>query len=223
MRGGWRHENQLRSAGCVRIAGVDEAGRGPLAGPVVAAAVILPHGFFTRGLDDSKVLTPGQRDRWFARLTGVVEHGIGLATVEEIDRLNILRANHLAMQRAVAALPGPVPDHVLVDGRPIGDVGFPYTALVDGDARSVSIAAASIVAKVTRDRIMGELEDQFPGYGFAQHKGYYTTEHVHALRQLGPCPAHRRSFAPVRQWQQLVLFPVDSGFGAPSGGNSSSA
>lgn len=207
----------------MRIAGVDEAGRGPLAGPVVAAAVILPHRFSTRGLDDSKVLTPAQRDRWFARLTGAAEHGIGVATVDEIDRLNILRANHLAMRRAVAALPGPVPDHVLVDGLPIGEVGFPYTALVDGDARSVSIAAASILAKVTRDRIMGELEAQFPGYGFAQHKGYYTPEHVLALRQLGPCPAHRRSFAPVRLWEQLTLFPLDSGLGLPDGGNSSSA
>ncbi len=204
MRRGWRHEHRLAAQGFHRIAGLDEAGRGPLAGPVVAAAVILPKNFSARGVDDSKQLTAAQRERVFDRIVRS-EHGIGIASVEEIDQLNILRANHLAMRRAVSALSSP-PDHVLVDGRPIGETSFPYTAVVDGDAQSVSIAAASIIAKVTRDRLLIALEAEFPGYGFAQHKGYFTPDHLEALRRLGPCPAHRLSFAPVRARGQLRLF-----------------
>ena len=211
MRRGWRYEKRLAQKGFVRIAGVDEAGRGPLAGPVVAAAVILPVNFRARGIDDSKVLTPRERERLYSRITNHAECGVGVASVDEIDRLNILRASHLAMRRALQALPPPAPDHALIDGRftpdrfglDVGEAEASnrFTALIDGDAQSVSIAAASIIAKVTRDRQMEDLDAQFPGYGFAQHKGYYTPDHIAALRELGPCAIHRQSFAPVRDWR----------------------
>ena len=196
-------EDERMARGCLRVAGVDEAGRGPLAGPVVAAAVILPAGHGGPvGLDDSKRLSAARREALCEALladTGIV-WALGWAEVEEIDRLNILRATHLAMRRAVEALPLR-PDWCLIDGLPVGDFPVPYDAVVKGDGKSLSIAAASIVAKVHRDRRMRELDARYPGYGFARHQGYGTAAHLRALRELGPCPAHRRSFAPVAQGQ----------------------
>lgn len=193
-------ERALRARGFSLVAGVDEAGRGPLAGPVIAAAVILPAGFALDGLTDSKKVPAVRREKFFAFLTTQtsVVWSTGLAAVEEIDRLNILRATHLAMARAVGALPAP-PDHALVDGLPVRDLPVPHTALVGGDALSLSIAAASIIAKVTRDRLMVALDAEYPQYGFARHKGYGVRQHLEALRHHGPCPVHRRSFAPVGQ------------------------
>ena len=182
------------------MAGVDEAGRGPLAGPVVAAAVILPEKFSHSLLNDSKQLTERKRDALYTEITAHSEIRWAFAIVEsdEIDRLNILRATHEAMRRAVAQL-DPQPQHVLIDGLPVRPFPLPQTALVGGDARSFSIAAASIIAKVTRDRLMRGHDAKFPGYDFARHKGYGTPQHLAALKQHGPCPIHRRSFLPVRQ------------------------
>lgn len=179
-------------------AGVDEAGRGPLAGPVYAAAVILNPACPIPGIDNSKALNAAERER----LAGLIRSfslawAVGRADVEEIDRLNILQASLLAMQRAVGGL-SPAPRRVLVDGNCCPLVACPAHAIVDGDARVVAIAAASILAKVGRDREMIELDAAYPGYGFARHKGYSTREHLEALRRLGATPAHRRSFAPVR-------------------------
>ena len=180
------------------VCGVDEAGCAPLAGPVVAAAVILDRSRFPRGIDDSKNLPQPAREAIYARLTKVAAWGVGIATVEEIDRLNIFWARMLAMVRAVDAL-GMEPAMVLVDGNRCPDWDRPSLAIVDGDAKCRSIAAASIVAKVTRDRMMAEYCLDYPGYGWASNKGYGTPEHCRALRELGPTPLHRRSFAPVRQ------------------------
>lgn len=195
-----RHERALRRQGWARVAGIDEAGRGPLAGPVVAAAVILPERFRHRELDDSKKLTAETRERLYAELTGHDEIGWAMAVVEteEIDRLNILAATHEAIRRAFAALPI-APDHALIDGLPVLPFPVPQTALVGGDALSLSIAAASVIAKVTRDRLMVEMEARYPAYGFAQHKGYGTALHLAKLRAHGPCAIHRRSFSPVQQ------------------------
>jgi len=197
---GLRHERKLRASGCVLIAGIDEAGRGPLAGPVVAAAVILPERFRHNTLDDSKKLSAERREAIFVELTAQAEICWAAAVVEteEIDRINILRATHQAMRRAVAAL-ARVPDHVLIDGLPVRPFPVQQTALVGGDALSFSIAAASVIAKVTRDRIMVEMDQRHPGYEFAQHKGYGTELHLARLKQHGPCPIHRRSFLPVQQ------------------------
>lgn len=180
------------------IAGVDEAGCAPLAGPVVAAAVILDRDKFPRGIDDSKNLPAEKREAIYARLTKVAAWGVGIASVEEIDRLNIYWARMLAMERAVDAL-GVEPAMVLVDGNACPRWQRPSVAIVDGDAKCRSIAAASIVAKVTRDRIMIEYARGHPGYGWETNKGYGTPEHYRALRALGPTPLHRRSFGPVRQ------------------------
>jgi ribonuclease HII len=197
------HEDMLRASGFCTIAGVDEAGRGPLAGPVVAAAVILPRNFSLPRLNDSKKLSEKVRATLFAELAATA--GLTSAVVEvgpeEIDSLNILRATHEAMRRAVAGLL-PEPDHVLIDGLPVRPFPKPQTALVGGDGLSLSIAAASIFAKVTRDRLMLALDAQYPQYAFAKHKGYGTALHLARLQEHGPCPAHRVSFAPVRQ---LVL------------------
>jgi len=200
MRCGLHHERKLRARGVSLIAGIDEAGRGPLAGPVVAAAVILPERFRHSSLNDSKQLTELQRERIYAELTANadVQWALSVVEVEEIDRLNILRASHEAMRRAVGALVS-TPDHVLIDGLPVHPFPIAQTALVSGDARSFSIAAASVIAKVTRDRIMVELDTRHPEYGFAQHKGYGTEMHLARLRVHGPCPIHRRSFSPVQQ------------------------
>ena len=202
-----RFERQAWSAGCARVAGVDEAGRGPLAGPVVAAAVVFDPAYLAAqergelaGLTDSKKLSPAKREHFFALLQNrvVASVGVGRAEVGEIDRLNILRATHLAMARALGALPV-LPDRALVDGLPVPGLPCASTAVVGGDGLSLSIAAASVVAKVTRDRWMEALDRLHPGYGLARHKGYGTPEHLEALRRLGPSPCHRRSFAPVSQ------------------------
>jgi ribonuclease HII len=179
------------------IAGVDEAGRGPWAGPVVAAAVIL-RGQAPEGLADSKRLTAARREHLFAELhASACLIGVGEASVAEIDALNILEANHLAMIRAVAALPE-APDHVLVDGNRLPPWQWPATAIIGGDACEAAIAAASIIAKVSRDRLMVALDAEYPGYGWAANKGYGTAAHARGLAQLGVSPHHRRSFAPVR-------------------------
>jgi len=199
----FRFERELLDRGLTRVAGVDEAGRGPLAGPVVAAAVVLPSAWVTdglpsglAGLNDSKQLTERQREDYFECLmsTPGVHHGIAVIPVEVIDRVNILQATHMAMNEALARLPSPA-EHALVDGRPVPRLALKHTAVVKGDCLSYSIAAASVLAKVTRDRIMIELDRRHPGYGFAIHKGYGTAQHRAALAALGPCAAHRRSFA----------------------------
>jgi ribonuclease HII len=194
---------RLASEGAAHVAGVDEVGVGPLAGPVVAAAVILAPRVALPGLDDSKQLARAARERLDAAIRAqAVAIGIGEVWPPELDRLNVYRAALEAMRRAVLAL-DTAPDHVLVDARTIPGIAAPQTALVRGDARDGSIAAASIVAKVHRDAIMAQLERVHPGYGFARHMGYATREHLRALRRLGPSPMHRRSFAPC---SQLALF-----------------
>ncbi|MEP9401635.1 ribonuclease HII [Sphingomonas sp. VNH70] len=180
------------------VAGVDEAGRGPLAGPVVAAAVILDPARVPPGLNDSKALSAKRRAALHAQLLACAQVGVGVASVEEIDRLNILWASMLAMERAVDALPV-VPAMVLVDGNRCPDWRYASQAIVKGDALSLSIAAASIVAKETRDAMMVAADADWPGYGWASNKGYGAAVHLAALRTLGPTPLHRRSFAPVAQ------------------------
>lgn len=185
------------------MAGVDEAGRGPLAGPVIAAAVILPDGFSLDGLNDSKKLNHQQREDLYLKLTlnKEVFYAIAEGSTEEIGQLNILRATHLAMKRALDKLmkTGHPPSHALIDGLPVKGLPVEQTALVGGDGLSLSIAAASILAKVTRDRIMDELDREFPQYGFARHRGYATADHLAMLREHGPCQHHRLGFAPVDQ------------------------
>lgn len=197
------------ATGFARVAGIDEVGRGPLAGPVTAAAVILNPDDIPAGLNDSKKLTAARREVLFeeimARATVCVAH----ASVAEIDALNILRASHLAMERAVAGL-AIAPDHLLIDGNliPRGLV-IGATAIIKGDTKSLSIAAASIGAKVTRDRLMCDLDAQFPGYGWAENAGYPTKHHLSALLNLGVTPWHRRSFKPVHNilYQELLVTP----------------
>lgn len=196
-------ETEARASGFLYVAGVDEAGRGPLAGPVVAGAVILPeHLEGLPGLNDSKQLTAAKREFLFAALLerGDVHCSVGMASAEEIDRINILRATHLAMSRAVQGLSRQA-DFCLVDGLPVKGLPVPHRAIVKGDGRSLSIAAASVLAKVMRDRMMTEADAEYPQYGFAKHKGYGTKAHMEALRRHGPCPLHRRSFAPVSQME----------------------
>lgn len=196
----FEHEDQLTARGISPVAGIDEAGRGPLAGPVVAAAVILPRAFDTSGLDDSKKMTPGAREDLYARLmkTPGVAWSCALRSSEQIDRINILRACHEAMRDAVLGL-SVRPAHVLIDGLPVREFPVPQTAVVGGDGCSFSIAAASVVAKVCRDRAMEEFDRTYPQYGFSRHKGYATAEHLATLRKHGPCPIHRRSYSPVAQ------------------------
>ncbi len=200
MRCTFKHENALRKMGVRCIAGIDEVGRGPLAGPVVAAAVILPEGFRNGAIDDSKKLTPQLREEIYAALTARADvcWAVAAAEHDEIDRFNIHRASHEAMRRAVQAL-ATQPEHALIDGRPVRPFPVPHTALVKGDAQSKSIAAASILAKVTRDRIMVRMDAQYPSYGFARHKGYATELHIERLRIHGPCPIHRKTFLPVAE------------------------
>jgi ribonuclease HII len=201
----WLIERELIAAGARLLAGVDEAGRGPLAGPVVVAAVILPLDFFPNGLNDSKKVPVDTRERLYdAIVAGAVAWAVEVVPVEVIDEINILRATHRGMRAALRAL-DPVPDLALVDGLPLPNPPIPQQNLIKGDGRSASIAAASILAKVTRDRLLCDLDAQYPGYGFAQHKGYPTPDHLDALRRLGACPAHRRSFAPVRACVQGEL------------------
>jgi ribonuclease HII len=194
------HEIRLSGSGYSIIAGIDEAGRGPLAGSVFASAVVLPAGFIPQGINDSKKLTPRVRERLHQQLTSEpdVLWAVAKKNAAEIDELNILRATHAAMKSAWELLE-PRPDHVLIDGLPVPQFPCPQTALVGGDAISLSISAASIIAKVERDREMEEMDRLYPEYGFAKHKGYPTAEHFAKLRLHGPCPIHRRSFAPVAQ------------------------
>ena len=201
-----RFETPLWEQGVKRIAGVDEAGMAPLAGPVVAAAVILPREFRPRGIDDSKQIDAAERERLAVEIKeAAVCWAVGLAAVEEIDAINIYRAGLLAMRRAVEGL-SQLPEHILIDARRLPEVKIPQQGIIHGDALSLTIAAASILAKTTRDALMAALDGAHPGYGFARHKGYPTAEHFAALTKLGPCPLHRRSFAPVRQ--ALGLEPV---------------
>ena len=199
-RCGFRYEKKLRVTGVSRIAGIDEAGRGALAGPVVAAAAVLPEKFRHRRLNDSKQLAPELREEIYCQLVSnsEIRWTVGIVDSVEIDRVNILRASHRAMRLAIEALLEPA-DHVLIDGLPVIPFPVPQTAIIDGDCISLSIAAASVIAKVTRDRIMRDFCAQFPHYCFGQHKGYGTELHLLKLHEFGPCPIHRRSFEPVAQ------------------------
>ena len=200
-----RYERRLWRAGCEAVAGVDEAGVGPMAGPVVAAAVIFAPETFIKGVHDSKQLAPERREELMDAIGAcALAIGVGVAEVDEIDRFNIYWATMRASGRAIEALKC-APGHVLVDGRAIAGLKLPQTHIVGGDRKSFCIAAASIVAKVTRDRMMVEYDARYPGWGFARHKGYCTADHFEALRKLGPSPIHRRSFAPVRDAQQMLL------------------
>lgn len=211
------YERELWQKGTMLVAGVDEAGCGPLAGPVVSAAVVLPHGWLEtglcsklRGLNDSKQLTEEQREKFFDIIIthSEIRHAIVTVDVETIDRINIRQAAWRGMNQALNQLTAK-PEHVLVDGLRISWLGYEQTALVQGDAKSYSIAAASVLAKVTRDRLMREYDQTYPGYGFAEHKGYGTPQHLAAIAKLGACPIHRRSFAPFRPVEEeLELFAL---------------
>lgn len=203
----FHYEQMLARTGVTLIAGVDEAGRGPLAGPVLAAAVILPAAWYEAGppeelksLNDSKQLTEAKREAFYVSITSLpgIYYGIAQLDAPVIDSLNILRATHQAMQQALDQLK-PAPAHILVDGTRVKTLTYPQTSIVKGDSLSYSIAAASILAKVTRDRLMLEYHTQYPEYGFAEHKGYGTAQHLAAIERHGPCPIHRRSFAPLRK------------------------
>ena len=190
----WNYENRCWEAGYETVCGVDEAGRGPLAGPVCAAAVILPRGLDIPGLNDSKKLTAKRREALYDIITEqALAYGIAFASEQEIDEINILQATFLAMERAMAQLTPP-PELALIDGNRSKDFGLPVRTIVKGDSLSASIAAASILAKVTRDRLMEQYDEQYPQYGFAVHKGYGTKRHYAALREYGPCPIHRQTF-----------------------------
>ena len=191
-------ERALHNEGYSKVAGIDEAGRGPLAGPVSVAAVILPQGFQHSILTDSKKLTENKREELFEELTSdpeIIWHSV-LVDPETIDRINILQATWQGMREAFSGLSEPA-DFALIDGKPIADFPGKNRAVVKGDQKSLSIAAASVIAKVTRDRLMCEYSESYPHYGFEKHKGYGTRMHLEALRAHGPCPIHRRSFAPV--------------------------
>ncbi|MFI5306216.1 MAG: ribonuclease HII [Polyangiales bacterium] len=201
-----RFEQVLWKSGVQHIAGVDEAGMSPLAGPVVAGAVVLPVGYRRAGIDDSKKLSAAQREELATHLKReALAWAIGIATPDEIDRINIYHAGLLAMRRAVEAL-ALRPEHLLIDARSLRQLEIPQQGIVRGDAQSISIASASILAKTSRDAMMLELDRRYPGYGFARHKGYPVREHVRAMTERGVLPVHRRSFAPVQQ--ALGLRPV---------------
>jgi ribonuclease HII len=212
-----RFERELWEQGHTHVAGVDEAGMAPLAGPVVAAAVILPRDYRLPGLDDSKkVLDPERREALATRVKAdAVAWAVGMAEVEEIDSLNIYHAGLLAMRRAVEGL-AVAPAHLLVDARTVPGVPMPQRGIIRGDAQSASIAAASMVAKTTRDALMATLDARFPGWGLAGHKGYPTPEHLRAITERGVSPIHRRSFAPVRE--ALGLTPRQGGLFGPDEG-----
>ncbi|MBI4328324.1 MAG: ribonuclease HII [Chloroflexi bacterium] len=198
------YEDELRSAGYARIAGLDEAGRGPLAGPVAAAAVILPADTslpWLARVNDSKLLSAKVREELVPLILAQAAVGLGMVSSATIDEAGIVQATKLAMLRALDAL-GALPQALLIDAVPLREAGLPYRAIVHGDSLSSSVACASIVAKVARDRIMVELDSRYPGYGFARHKGYGTPEHLAALARLGPSPVHRRTFAPVRRYAE---------------------
>lgn len=205
---GFALENAARKLGALRIAGLDEVGRGPMFGPVVAAAVILPEGWRLRGLTDSKQLSQDQREKFDAAIRlKAVAWAIAAVDVETINRINIRRASLLAMQMAAKQLTIE-PDYLLVDGCDTIDWPCPQQAVVQGDGRSLSIAAASVLAKVHRDRLLVELDSVYPGYGLARHKGYCSQEHMAALARLGPTPLHRKNWSPVAQ--RLLFEPEPS-------------
>ena len=204
----YRYEAQAWRTGLSRIAGIDEAGRGPLAGPVVAAAVVIAPDRRIKGLCDSKVLPAEKREALFAVIhERAVAIGVGVVDHLIIDRINILEATRVAMMQALAALT-PTPELVITDFVKLRECPCPQRNLIDGDARCATVAAASIIAKVTRDRLMGELDAQYPDYGFAKHKGYATAEHIAAIDRHGLCAVHRRSF--VSAWRQGDLFAVQA-------------
>jgi ribonuclease HII len=188
------YEQSLQQKGFQYVAGIDEAGRGPLAGPVVAAAVIFPPDVHIDGVDDSKKLSQTERERLFGLIQEkALSVGTGIVSHQVIDEINILEATMRAMGEAVAALSLP-PHHLLIDGNRYRDTRIPFTTIIGGDAKCFSIASASIIAKVTRDRLMMEYHDRYPQYGFAKHKGYGTRDHIEAIRKFGPCDIHRKSF-----------------------------
>lgn len=190
----WEQENELYDSGISTLCGVDEAGRGPLAGPVCAAAVMLPRGIVIDGLNDSKKLSEKRREQLYGEITAKALHwSVAFASVEEIEELNILGATYLAMNRAIAGL-GVVPELALIDGNRAAGVEYNTRCVVGGDGKCADIAAASVIAKVTRDWLMYQLDRQYPGYGFAKHKGYGTAAHYAAIRELGASPVHRPSF-----------------------------
>lgn len=196
---GWRLENAARRAGALRIAGLDEVGRGPMFGPVVAAAVIFPKGCRLPGLTDSKQLSEKMRNEFDGEIrANAIAWAVAAVDVETIDRINIRRASLLAMRTAVEKL-ALMPDYLLIDGLDTIDWPCPQQAVVQGDGTSMSIAAASVLAKVHRDRLLIELDAVYPGYGLARHKGYCSVEHLAALQRLGPTPMHRKSYRPVAQ------------------------
>lgn len=202
-----RYEMDLWSAGCLHVAGIDEAGMSPLAGPVAAAAVVLPPGTRIAGVDDSKKLDAATREALSIEIKAkAVSWCVGFAQPEEIDTINIYWAGLLAMRRAVEGLTV-IPQHMLIDARRLKDVAIAQQNIIKGDAKSLSIAAASILAKTARDAVMRDLDDVHPGYGFAQHKGYGVRAHLNALQKLGPCEIHRRSFGPVRDVLGLPPLP----------------
>jgi len=205
-----KFEKRRRAGGYALIAGIDEAGRGPLAGPVSAAAVILPDDFTHDILNDSKKLTKKRREALYGELTSRddVLWSLAYAEVEEIEQLNILKATHLAMARAAQAL-GKKPDFCLIDGLPVPQFPLPSEGIVKGDGKSLSIAAASIIAKVSRDRRMCAYAKQYPEYGFEKHKGYGTKQHLAALSEHGPCPIHRKTFAPVANLIAQMNLPLE--------------
>jgi len=204
----YRYEAQAWRTGLSRIAGIDEAGRGPLAGPVVAAAVVIAPDRRIKGLCDSKVLPADKREVFFALIQErAVTVGIGIVDHLTIDRINILEATRVAMMQALAGLTL-IPELVITDFVKLRECPCPQRNLVDGDARCATVAAASIIAKVTRDRLMCEWDATYPEYGFAKHKGYATAEHIAAIDRHGLCPLHRRSF--VSEWRQGTLFPVEA-------------
>jgi len=194
LKGMSKFENYLRSRGISYIAGVDEAGRGPLAGPVYAAAVILPPDVMIEGINDSKKLSESKREELFDIITEkAVAYSISSVSEQEIDRINIRNAAYKAMAQAVAGL-SISPQHILIDGDAVKGINKPYTCIVSGDSLSISVAAASILAKVSRDRYIKQLDREYPVYGFAKHKGYGTAEHIEAIKKYGICPVHRKSF-----------------------------
>ena len=203
----YRYEGHAWRSGLARVAGLDEAGRGPLAGPVVAAAVVIDPARRIRGLADSKLLAPERRAELFDVIqTRALAVGVAVVEHDTIDRVNILEATRLAMRGALTRL-AVLPELVITDAVALPGLSCPQRNLIDGDFRCATVAAASIIAKVTRDRIMLEADAQFPQYGFARHKGYGTAEHLAALDRLGPCPIHRRTFSGV--WRQGELFVLD--------------
>ncbi len=194
-----RFEREVNGKGFKAIAGIDEAGRGPLAGPVVAASCIIPEGLFLPGINDSKILSPKERARLFREIIGntSISYGIGIVEHYDIDEFNIYRATIMAMNESIKNNPGS-PDYLLIDGLPLPGFSLPNTAIVKGDSKSISIAGASVIAKETRDALMIQYHDSWPEYGFNAHKGYGTAFHIEAIKKYGPCPIHRKSFEPVK-------------------------